>query len=57
VKIEGGLMSDSELRGGSPPPESIKDCVSWAMLQQALSYVLTHMGYMGPWKLSSFNGR
>jgi hypothetical protein len=48
VKIEGGLMSDSELQGGSHPSELIKDCVSWAMLQQALSYVLTHMGYMGP---------
>jgi hypothetical protein len=35
----------------------IKDRVSWALLQQALSCVHMHAGYMGPRKLSSFNGR
>jgi hypothetical protein len=35
---------------------SIKDRVGWVVLQQALSCVLTHTGYMGPWKLSSFDG-
>jgi hypothetical protein len=32
---------------------SIKDCVGCAMLQQALSCVLTHMRFMGSRKLSS----
>jgi hypothetical protein len=32
---------------------SIKDRVGCALLQQALSYVLTHMGFMRPRKLSS----
>jgi hypothetical protein len=32
---------------------SIKDRVGCAMLQQALSCVLTHMGFMGSRKLSS----
>jgi hypothetical protein len=32
---------------------SIKDRVGCALLQQALSYVLTHMGFMGSRKLSS----
>jgi hypothetical protein len=56
-KDESGLMSDSELHGGSPPLVSIKDCVGCALLQQALSCVLTHMGFMGSHKLSSFDGR
>jgi hypothetical protein len=45
-KDESGLMSDSELQGGSPR-------LCWALLQQALSCVLTHMGFMGSRKLSS----
>jgi hypothetical protein len=36
---------------------SIKEFLSWVMLQQALSCVLTHMGYMEPHKLSSFDSR
>jgi hypothetical protein len=32
---------------------SVKDRVSCALLQQALSYVLMHMGFMGSYKLSS----
>jgi hypothetical protein len=36
---------------------SIKGRVGWALLQQALSCVLEHMSYMGPHKLSSFDGR
>jgi hypothetical protein len=43
-KDESGLMSDSELQG----------C---ALLQQALSYVLTHTGFMGSHKHSSIDGR
>jgi hypothetical protein len=35
----------------------IKDRVSWALLQQALSCLLTPTGYMGPQKLSSFDDR
>jgi hypothetical protein len=31
----------------------IKDRIGCALLQQALSYVLTHMGFMGSHKLSS----
>jgi hypothetical protein len=38
-------------------PMSIKEFLSWVMLQQALSCVLTHMGYMEPHKLSSFDSR
>jgi hypothetical protein len=36
---------------------SIKDHVGWALLQQALSYVLVHTGFMGSRKLSIFDGR
>jgi hypothetical protein len=36
---------------------SIKDRVGCALLQQALSCVLTHMRFMGSRKLSSINGR
>jgi hypothetical protein len=36
---------------------SIKDHVGWALLQQALSCVLAHTGFMGSHKLSSFDGR
>jgi hypothetical protein len=50
-------MSDSELIGGSPPPVSINDHVGCALLQQALSCVLTHMRFMGSCKLSSFDDR
>jgi hypothetical protein len=35
---------------------SIKDRIGWALLQQALSCVLAHMGFMGSRKLSSFDG-
>jgi hypothetical protein len=35
-KVESGLISDSELQGGSPA------CVDCALLQQALSCVLMH---------------
>jgi hypothetical protein len=56
VKDESGLMSDSELQGGSPPV-SIKDRAGCALLQQALSCVLTHMGFMRSHKLSSIDGR
>jgi hypothetical protein len=34
---------------------SIKDRIGWALLQQALSYVLPHTGFMGSHKLSSFD--
>jgi hypothetical protein len=53
---ESGLMSDLELQGGSPPI-SIKDRVGCALLQQTLSCVLTHTGFMGSRKLSSVDGR
>jgi hypothetical protein len=33
------------------PPVSIKDRVGWALLQQALSCVLAHAGFMGPTNL------
>jgi hypothetical protein len=46
-KDESGLMSDSELQGGSPRL-SIKDCIGCALLQQALSCVLTHTRLWGP---------
>jgi hypothetical protein len=35
----------------------IKDRVGWAMLQEALSCVLAHTGFMGSHKLSSFDDR
>jgi hypothetical protein len=35
---------------------SIKDHLSWALLQQTLSCVLMHMGYMEPRKLSTLDG-
>jgi hypothetical protein len=54
-KDESGLMSDSELQYGSPC--LCRDHVDCALLQQALSCVLTHMGFMGSRKLSSVNGR
>jgi hypothetical protein len=56
-KDESVLISDSKLQGGSPPPVSIKDRVGYALLQQVLSCVLTHTGFMGSRKLSSFDGR
>jgi hypothetical protein len=56
-KDESGLMTDSELKCGSPPLMSIKDRVGCALLQQALSCVLTHTGFMGSRKLSSVDGR
>jgi hypothetical protein len=56
-KVESGLFSFLELRMWYPPPMLIKDCVDWALLQQALSCVLAHTGFMGCRKLSSFDGR
>jgi hypothetical protein len=53
-KVESGLFLYSELRRWLPPPMSIKDHVGWALLQQALSCVLTHTRFMGSHKLSSF---
>jgi hypothetical protein len=54
-KGESGLMSDSELRGGSP-------CLCRSKTDRLASmskfdFVLTHMGFMGSHKLSSFNSR
>jgi hypothetical protein len=51
-KVESGLFSYSELRRWQPSPVSIKDHVGWALLQQALSCVLAHMGFMRSYKLS-----
>jgi hypothetical protein len=56
-KVESGLFSYLELRRWYPPPMLIKDRVGWALLQQALSCVLAHIGFMGSHKLSSFDGR
>jgi hypothetical protein len=52
---ETGLMSDSELRGGSP-----RSC--WLRTDRLapvskFDYVLAHTGFMGFHKLRSFNGR
>jgi hypothetical protein len=56
-KVESGLFSYSELRRWQPPPVSIKDRIGWALLQQALSCVLAHTGYMESHKLNSFDSR
>jgi hypothetical protein len=56
-KVKSGLFSYSELRRWEPPLVSIKDRVGWALLQQALSCVLAHTGFMGSRKLSSVDGR
>jgi hypothetical protein len=55
--VQSGLFSYSELQMWLPPPVSIKDRVGWTMLQQELSCVLAHTGFMGSCKLSSFDGR
>jgi hypothetical protein len=51
-KVESGLMSDSELRGGSPHP-------CWLRIDRLapvnkFDYVMTHAGFMGSRKPSSF---
>jgi hypothetical protein len=52
-----GLMSDSELQGGSPRLCRLRTASVCALLQQALSCVLTHTGFMGSHKLSSVDDR
>jgi hypothetical protein len=54
-KDESGLMSDSELHGGNPRLCRLRtDCLATV---NKIDYVLTHMGFMGSRKLSSFDGR
>ena len=52
-KDESGLMSDSELQGGSPRLCRLRTA---SVEPQALSCVLTHTGFMGSRKLSSVDG-
>jgi hypothetical protein len=54
-RSESGLMSDSELRGGSPHPCRLRtDCLAPV---SKFDYVLAHMRFMRSRKLSSFDGR
>jgi hypothetical protein len=53
-RSESGLMSDSELRGGSPRPCRLR--TNRLTLVSKFDYVLTHMRFMGSRKLSSFDG-
>jgi hypothetical protein len=48
-------MSDSELRGGSPHLCWLS--IDRLALVSKFNYVLTHTGFMGSHKLSSFSGR
>jgi hypothetical protein len=50
---ESGLFSYSELQGSSPRLCRLR-IVSVGPLATSIDYVLMHMGYMGPYKLSSF---
>jgi hypothetical protein len=54
-KFESGLMSDSELWAGSPRPCQLR--TDRLALVSKFDYVLTHTGFMGSHKLSSFDGR
>jgi hypothetical protein len=49
-----GLMSDSDLRGGSPRPCRLR--TDRLALMSKFDCVLTHTRYMGSRKLSSFDG-
>jgi hypothetical protein len=51
---ESGLMSDSELRGGSPYPSQLR--IDHLAPVSKFDYVLAHTGFMGSHKLSSFDG-
>jgi hypothetical protein len=55
VKGESGLMSDSELRGGSPCPCRLR--TDRLASVSKFDYVLMHTRFMSSHKLSSFDGR
>jgi hypothetical protein len=55
-RSESGLFSYSELQGGSPHLCRLRT-VSVGPPATSIDYVLMHMGYMGPRKLSSFDSR
>jgi hypothetical protein len=55
-RSESGLFLYLELQGGSPYLCQLRTA-SVGPPATSIDYVLTHMGYMGPCKLSSFNGR
>jgi hypothetical protein len=52
-KVESGLMSDLELQSGSPPPPCRLRIDRLAPMRK-FDYVLTHAGFMGSRKPSSF---
>ncbi len=54
-KVESGLMSDSELQGGSPRLCRLR--TDHLAPVNKIDYVLAHTGFMGSRKLSSFDGR
>jgi hypothetical protein len=54
VKGDSGLMSDSELRGGSLHPCRLR--TDHLVPVSKFDYVLTHTGFMGSHKLTSFYG-
>jgi hypothetical protein len=53
-KVECGLMSDSELRSGSPHLCQLR--TDRLAPGNKIDYVLTHTRFMGSRKLSSFDG-
>jgi hypothetical protein len=54
-RSESGLMSDSELQGGSPCLCQLR--TNHLAPVSKFDYVLMHTGFMGSHKLSSFDGR
>jgi hypothetical protein len=54
-KVESGLMSDSELQGGSPRLCRLR--TDRLASVNKIEFVLTHTGYMEPCKLSTYGGR